>query len=79
MLRRSVKYFSLTLPSQYEIFSYIVDGELEHRDSLGNLEIMKRGEIQMSAWLVLLIPRVAYSTYALTSRCSIYRHGHSSL
>lgn len=34
--------------SEFEIFSYIVSGELEHRDSLNNLEIMKRGEIQMS-------------------------------
>jgi len=35
--------------SEFEIFSYIVDGELEHRDSLGNLEIMKRGEVQMTS------------------------------
>lgn len=34
--------------SEFEIFSYIVSGELEHRDSLNNLEIMKPGEIQMS-------------------------------
>ena len=60
MLRRFMKYTSLTLScTQYEIFSYIVDGELEHRDSLGNLEIMKRGEIQMSASLVLAMPREA--------------------
>ena len=60
MLRRLIKYTSLTLScTQYEIFSYIVDGELEHRDSLGNLEIMKRGEIQMSASLVLAMPREA--------------------
>jgi redox-sensitive bicupin YhaK (pirin superfamily) len=30
-----------------EIFSYIVSGELEHQDSMGNLEIMKRGDIQV--------------------------------
>lgn len=35
--------------SEYEIFSYIVSGELEHRDSTGNLEIMKRGDIQMTS------------------------------
>lgn len=27
----------------------MVSGELEHRDSLGNLEIMKPGEIQMTS------------------------------
>jgi redox-sensitive bicupin YhaK (pirin superfamily) len=31
---------------EFEIWSYVVDGELEHRDSMGNLEIMKRGDIQ---------------------------------
>lgn len=35
--------------SEYEIWSYIVDGELEHKDSMGNLEIMKRGEVQMTS------------------------------
>lgn len=35
--------------SEFEIWSYIVDGELEHRDSMGNLEIMKRGEVQMTS------------------------------
>ncbi|KAJ3006922.1 hypothetical protein HKX48_009410 [Thoreauomyces humboldtii] len=33
----------------FEIWSYIVSGELEHKDSLGNLEIMKRGEVQMTS------------------------------
>ncbi|MDD3835366.1 MAG: pirin family protein, partial [Sulfurimonas sp.] len=33
-----------------EIVSYIVDGELTHRDSMGNSETLKRGEVQyMSA------------------------------
>lgn len=31
---------------EFEIWSYIVDGELEHKDSLGNTEIMKRGDVQ---------------------------------
>ena len=35
--------------SNQEIWSYIVDGELEHKDSLGNVEIMKRGDIQMTS------------------------------
>lgn len=34
---------------EFEIFSYIVKGELEHRDSMGNLEIMKRGDLQMTS------------------------------
>lgn len=35
--------------SEMEIFSYIVSGELEHKDSMGNLEIMKRGDVQVCA------------------------------
>ncbi|GAA5831019.1 hypothetical protein JCM11251_005111 [Rhodosporidiobolus azoricus] len=34
---------------EFEIWSYIVDGELEHKDSMGNTEIMKRGDIQMTS------------------------------
>jgi len=34
---------------EFEIFSYIVDGELEHQDSMGNLEILKRGDLQMTS------------------------------
>ncbi|KAG8886753.1 hypothetical protein FRB98_001018 [Tulasnella sp. 332] len=34
---------------EMEIFSYIVAGELEHKDSMGNLEIMKRGDVQMTS------------------------------
>ncbi|KAG8887392.1 hypothetical protein FRB98_009702 [Tulasnella sp. 332] len=34
---------------EMEIFSYIVSGELEHKDSMGNLEIMKRGDVQMTS------------------------------
>lgn len=33
--------------SEMEIFSYIVSGELEHRDSMGNVEIAKRGDVQV--------------------------------
>jgi len=29
-----------------EIFSYIVDGELSHRDNLGNQEALGRGSVQ---------------------------------
>ncbi|WP_428738262.1 pirin family protein [Sulfurimonas sp.] len=33
-----------------EIVTYIIDGELTHRDSMGNVETLKRGEVQyMSA------------------------------
>ncbi|KAH9849856.1 pirin domain-containing protein [Lenzites betulinus] len=34
---------------EFEIFSYIVRGALEHRDSMGNVEIMKRGDLQMTS------------------------------
>lgn len=29
-----------------EIISYIVDGEITHKDSMGNSESLKRGEVQ---------------------------------
>ena len=31
---------------EYDIFSYIISGELTHTDSMGNVEILKRGDIQ---------------------------------
>ncbi|KAF5309648.1 hypothetical protein D9611_014033 [Ephemerocybe angulata] len=34
---------------EFEIFSYIVSGELEHKDSLSNTEILKRGHVQMTS------------------------------
>lgn len=34
---------------EFEIFSYIVAGELEHKDSMGNTEILKRGDIQLTS------------------------------
>ncbi|KAL8279968.1 hypothetical protein RQP46_007549 [Phenoliferia psychrophenolica] len=34
---------------EFEIFSYVISGELEHKDSLGGLEILKRGDIQMTS------------------------------
>ncbi|KAM0792899.1 hypothetical protein ACM66B_002660 [Microbotryomycetes sp. NB124-2] len=34
---------------EFEIFSYVLEGELEHKDSLNNLEIMKPHEIQMTS------------------------------
>ncbi|THH10566.1 hypothetical protein EW146_g8333 [Bondarzewia mesenterica] len=34
---------------EFEIFSYVVSGELEHNDSLGNTEVLKRGDIQMTS------------------------------
>ena len=48
---------------EMEIFSYIVSGELEHQDSMGNLEIMKRGDVQVTT----AQPSV---TRSLTSRLS---------
>ncbi|KIY60791.1 pirin domain-protein domain-containing protein-containing protein [Cylindrobasidium torrendii FP15055 ss-10] len=34
---------------EFEIFSYVVSGELEHKDSMGNTEILKRGDVQMTS------------------------------
>ncbi|KAL0577224.1 hypothetical protein V5O48_004765 [Marasmius crinis-equi] len=34
---------------EFEIFSYVVDGELEHKDSMGNTEILKRGDLQLTS------------------------------
>lgn len=33
----------------FEIFSYIVSGELTHRDSLKNVEVLKRGGVQFTS------------------------------
>ena len=35
--------------AEFLIFSYIVDGTLEHKDSMGNLENLKRGEVQFTS------------------------------
>jgi redox-sensitive bicupin YhaK (pirin superfamily) len=32
-----------------EIFSYIVTGQLSHKDSMANVETMKRGDVQMTS------------------------------
>jgi len=34
---------------EFEIFSYVVAGELEHKDSMGNIEILKRGDLQLTS------------------------------
>jgi redox-sensitive bicupin YhaK (pirin superfamily) len=35
--------------AEFLIFSYIVRGTLEHKDSMGNLENLKRGEVQFTS------------------------------
>ncbi|KAJ7588319.1 RmlC-like cupin domain-containing protein [Mycena floridula] len=35
--------------SEFEIFSYIVAGEIEHQDSMGNTEVLKRGDVQLTS------------------------------
>jgi redox-sensitive bicupin YhaK (pirin superfamily) len=45
---KPTKGFGVHSHREMEIFSYIVSGELEHQDSMGNLEIMKRGDVQVS-------------------------------
>lgn len=34
--------------AEFGIWSYIVNGELEHKDSMGNLEKLRRGEVQFT-------------------------------
>ncbi|KAF9074162.1 RmlC-like cupin domain-containing protein [Rhodocollybia butyracea] len=34
---------------EFEIFSYVVDGELEHKDSMNNTEVLKRGDVQLTS------------------------------
>ncbi|KAJ7500665.1 RmlC-like cupin domain-containing protein [Mycena galericulata] len=41
--------FGMHSHREFEIFSYIVSGELEHKDSMGNTEILKRGDIQLTS------------------------------
>ncbi|KAE9968732.1 hypothetical protein BLS_001033 [Venturia inaequalis] len=35
--------------AEFLIWSYIVSGELEHKDSMGNLETLRRGEVQFTS------------------------------
>ena len=35
--------------AEFLIWSYIVHGELEHKDSMGNLENLRRGEVQFTS------------------------------
>ncbi|OWZ27332.1 hypothetical protein LQV05_002409 [Cryptococcus neoformans] len=41
--------FPLHPHREAEIFSYIISGELSHKDTMGNIETMKRGDIQMTS------------------------------
>ena len=41
-----VSGFDMHPHSNMEIISYIVDGEITHKDSMGNSETLKRGEVQ---------------------------------
>ncbi|CAG8654221.1 9751_t:CDS:2 [Cetraspora pellucida] len=34
---------------EFEIFSYIISGELQHKDSMGNVEILKAGDVQFTS------------------------------
>ncbi|KAI5479225.1 pirin domain-containing protein [Pseudohyphozyma bogoriensis] len=34
---------------EFEIFSYIVDGTIKHSDSMGNVELLRRGDVQMTS------------------------------
>ncbi|EAU89978.1 pirin domain-containing protein domain-containing protein [Coprinopsis cinerea okayama7 len=41
--------FGMHSHREFEIFSYVVSGQLQHKDSMGNVEILKRGDIQMTS------------------------------
>ena len=41
-----VSGFDMHPHSNMEIISYIIDGEITHKDSMGNSETLKRGEVQ---------------------------------
>jgi len=41
--------FGLHPHRNFEIFSYVVNGELSHNDSMENQEVVKRGEIQFTS------------------------------
>ncbi|KAI0943391.1 hypothetical protein AcW1_002563 [Taiwanofungus camphoratus] len=41
--------FDMHAHRDFEIFTYVVSGQLEHRDSMGNIEILKRGDLQMTS------------------------------
>ncbi|KAJ1976630.1 hypothetical protein H4R35_002618 [Dimargaris xerosporica] len=40
--------FGMHRHREYEIFTYVVSGELEHRDSMGNVETLQRGDVQFT-------------------------------
>ena len=35
--------------SNFEIFSYVINGFLEHKDSMSNVEMLKRGDVQFTS------------------------------
>ncbi|KAH7909000.1 RmlC-like cupin domain-containing protein [Hygrophoropsis aurantiaca] len=41
--------FGMHSHREFEIFSYIISGELEHADSMGNTEVLPRGAVQMTS------------------------------
>lgn len=40
---------SLIGHANYEIFSYVLSGYLQHKDSLGNVEVLKRGDVPFTS------------------------------
>ncbi|KAI9663117.1 MAG: hypothetical protein M1821_008165 [Bathelium mastoideum] len=41
--------FGLHSHAEFLIWSYVVAGELEHRDSMGNVETLRRGDVQFTS------------------------------
>eukprot|EP01088_Endostelium_zonatum_P011232 TRINITY_DN25173_c0_g1_i1.p1 TRINITY_DN25173_c0_g1~~TRINITY_DN25173_c0_g1_i1.p1 ORF type:complete len:107 (-),score=22.59 TRINITY_DN25173_c0_g1_i1:11-331(-) len=46
---RPGKGFGLHPHREFEIFSYVVSGELTHTDSMRNEEVLKKGEVQFTS------------------------------
>lgn len=48
ILIKFIRGFPTHPHKDFEIFSIILDGELTHRDSMGNVETLKRGHVQFT-------------------------------
>jgi hypothetical protein len=49
LLRSATNDCTLVAFARVQIFSYVISGELEHKDSMGNTEIIRKGEVQMTS------------------------------
>ena len=49
MIFKGGEGFGLHPHENYEIFSYIVSGGLKHSDTMGNEEVVERGDVQFTS------------------------------